>query len=208
MAIVNGYATLAQVKAALRITDSIDDTLIELAVESASRDIDADCARVFYSVGSSTRYFAATDEYFCQIDDAQSISALATSSTSNGVYETIWANPTAGNNDGDYQTEPVNAAYPTDGIVMPITGLRALWNYLFPIAGGAALVKVTGVWGFAAVPTAIKQACVIQAARLFKRNDSPLGVAGFGDMGAVRVSRVDPDVARMLEPYRRVNGFM
>jgi len=208
LAITNGYATLAQVKAALRITDTIDDTLIELAIESASRDIDAYCARVFYSVGTGTRFFSATDDYFCAIDDAQSISEVATSSTSNGVYATVWANPTAGNNDGDYQTEPVNASYPNDGIVMPITGLRALWNYLFPIAGGAALVKVTGVWGWSAVPTAIKQACVIQAARIFKRNDSPLGVAGFGDMGAMRVSRVDPDVARMLEPYRRVNGFM
>ena len=208
MAITNGYATLAQVKAALRITDTIDDALIELAIESASRDIDAYCARVFYSVGSGTRFFSATDDYFCPIDDAQSISEVATSSTANGVYATVWANPTSGNNDGDYQTEPVNASAPTDGIVTPITGLRALWNYLFPIAGGAALVKVTGVWGWSAVPTAIKQACVIQAARIFKRNDSPLGVAGFGDMGAMRVSRVDPDVARMLEPYRRVNGFM
>lgn len=208
MSVTNGYATLAQVKAALRITDTIDDTLIELAIESASRDIDAYCARVFYSVGSSSRFYSALDPYYCPIDDAQSISEVATSATSNGVYATVWANPTTGNNDGDYQTEPVNAAYPVDGIVMPITGLRALWNYLFPIAGGAALVKVTGVWGWSAVPTAIKQACVIQAARIFKRNDSPLGVAGFGDMGAMRVSRVDPDVARMLEPYRRVNGFM
>lgn len=208
MSITNGYATLAQVKAALRITDSIDDTLIELAIESASRDIDAYCARVFYSVGSGTRFYNALDPYYCPIDDAQSISEVATSATSNGVYATVWANPTIGNNDGDYQTEPINAAYPVDGIVMPITGLRALWNYLFPIAGGAALVKVTGVWGWSTVPTAIKQACVIQAARIFKRNDSPLGVAGFGDMGAMRVSRVDPDVARMLEPYRRVNGFM
>jgi hypothetical protein len=208
MAITNGYATLAQVKAALRITDSIDDTLIELAVESASRDIDAYCARVFYNVGSASRYYAAIDPYFCGIDDAISISEVKTSSTSNGVYDVVWANPGSGENNGDFQTEPVNAAYPTDGIAMPITGLRALWNYLFPIAGGAALVKVTGVWGWSSVPTAIKQACVIQAARIFKRNDSPLGVAGFGDMGAMRVSRVDPDVARMLEPYRRVNGFM
>ena len=40
MAITNGYATLAQVKAALRITDSLDDTLIEMAIESGSRAID------------------------------------------------------------------------------------------------------------------------------------------------------------------------
>lgn len=207
MAITNGYATLAQVKSSLRITDTIDDSLIELAIESASRDIDAYCGRVFYSMGTASRYFAAADPYFCPIDDAQSISEVATSSTSNGVYATVWANPTAGNNNGDYQVDPVNSSTPVDGIVFPTTGLRAMWNYLFPVDAAKALVKVTGVWGWAEVPTAIKQACVIQAARIFKRNDSPLGVAGFGDMGAIRVSRVDPDVARMLEPYRKMNGF-
>ncbi len=207
MAITNGYATLAQVKSSLRITDTLDDSLIELAIESASRDIDAYCGRVFYSNGTASRYFAAVDEYYCPIDDAQSVSEVATSSTSNGVYATVWNNPTAGNNNGDYQVDPVNGSAPVDGIVFPITGLRALWNYLFPVDGPKALVKVTGVWGWAEVPTTIKQACVIQAARIFKRNDSPLGVAGFGDMGVVRVSRVDPDVARMLEPYRKMNGF-
>ena len=35
MAITNGYATLAQVKASLRITDSVDDDLIELAIEGS-----------------------------------------------------------------------------------------------------------------------------------------------------------------------------
>jgi hypothetical protein len=39
--------------------------------------------------------------------------------------------------------------------------------------------------------------------RQYKRYDSPLGVAGFGDMGAVRVSRIDPDIQSMLAPYRR-----
>ena len=35
MAIVNGYCTLAELKAALRVADSIDDRLLELAIESA-----------------------------------------------------------------------------------------------------------------------------------------------------------------------------
>jgi hypothetical protein len=34
--------------------------------------------------------------------------------------------------------------------------------------------------------------------------DSPLGIAGFGDMGAMRVSfKGDPDVTMLLAPYRR-----
>ena len=73
MAITNGYATLADVKAALRITDTVDDTLLELAVESASRLVDGYCARVFYNMGSSVRYYSTGDPYFCPIDDLISI---------------------------------------------------------------------------------------------------------------------------------------
>ena len=50
MAITNGYATLAQVKAALRIPadDTVDDTLLEMAIESGSRAIDGYTNRSFY----------------------------------------------------------------------------------------------------------------------------------------------------------------
>jgi hypothetical protein len=52
---------------------------------------------------------------------------------------------------------------------------------------------------------AVKQATVIQAARIFKRNDSPLGIAGFGEMGAVRVGvQLDPDVKHLIDVYRKV----
>lgn len=205
MAITNGYATLAEVKASLRIQDTVDDLLIEKAIGAASRLIDAYCGRVFYDMGAGSRFYAASDPYFCPIDDCQSITQLATAVTSNGNYDTIWANATPNQNNGDYQVEPVNAAYPTDGIVAPITGIRALWRYLFPTIGGNALVRVTGVWGWASVPEAINQAAIIQAARIFKRNDSPLGVAGFGDMGIMRVSnQLDPDVRQLVEPYRKI----
>jgi hypothetical protein len=33
-------------------------------------------------------------------------------------------------------------------------------------------------------------------------------VAGFGDLGAIRVSRyLDPDMAQLVEPYRRMRIF-
>ena len=40
MALTNAYTTLQTVKAALRITDNVDDTLIENAINTASRMID------------------------------------------------------------------------------------------------------------------------------------------------------------------------
>lgn len=201
MAITNGYCTLAQIKAAARIQDSVDDSLLEMAVESASRAIDGHAGRYFYSSGTATRYFTADESFVCEIDDlAGTALTLQSSSNAQRNFDVTWAV-------GDYQLEPTNGV--VDGLVVPYTRIRAVQNYLFPIQGGDALVKVTGVFGWPAVPTSITQACVIQASRIFKRLDSPLGIAGFGDMGAMRVSRyLDPDVEQLVAPYRRMRNLV
>lgn len=201
MAITNGYCTLAQIKAAARIQDSVDDSLLEMAVESASRAIDGHAGRYFYSSGTATRYFTADESFVCEIDDlAGTALTLQSSSNAQRNFDVTWAV-------GDYQLEPTNGV--VDGLVVPYTRIRAVQNYLFPIQGGDALVKVTGVFGWPSVPTSITQACVIQASRIFKRLDSPLGIAGFGDMGAMRVSRyLDPDVEQLVAPYRRMRNLV
>jgi len=202
LAITNGYASLTQVKAALRIpvADTVDDTLLEMAIESASRLIDGHTARRFFIGGTAIRYFSATDELVAEVDDlASSTITLQTSTMADGVYDTTW-------DVDDYQLEPLNADL--DGIPWAFTRIRAIKDYLFPVLGKEALVKVTGVFGFPYVPIAVTQSCVIQSSRIFKRLDSPLGVAGFGDMGAMRVSRdIDPDVAQLLMPYRRMRNY-
>ena len=77
MAITNGYCTLSQIKAAVRITDSVDDTLLEMAVESASRMIDAECDRNFYST-NATRDFTPNDAYTVDTDDYTYLYAFGT----------------------------------------------------------------------------------------------------------------------------------
>jgi len=195
MAITNGYCSLSQVKASLRITDSVDDDLLELAVESASREIDQACERVFYQSDSETRIFAARDSFICEIDDLYSFTSLKTAQDSDGVFDTTWEAK-------DYQLEPLNGI--AGGIPHPFTQIRATDEYLFPLDNGEALVQVTGDWGWASVPTAITQATVILAARIYKRNDSPLGVAGIGDLGVIRVGRLDPDVQALIHPFMKV----
>jgi gp6-like head-tail connector protein len=44
------------------------------------------------------------------------------------------------------------------------------------------------------VPDTAHEACLLHAARLYRRRDSLDGTIGFGDMGAIRVGRTDPDV--------------
>jgi hypothetical protein len=198
MAITNGYATLQDVKNALRITDTLDDQLIETAIESASRMIDGFSARTFSNAGTAVRNFAATDDLTVIIDDAIEVLQVESTDEVGGSY--IQWDTT------DYQLEPLNAR--SDGLYMPTTGLRAVNDYAFPVVDYQALVRVTAVWGWPAIPSAIKQATIIQSSRLFKRLDSPLGVAGFGDMGAIRVGRyLDPDVEQLVSPYRIMRNF-
>ena len=198
MAITNGYATLADVKNSLKITDNMDDSLLEIAVESASRLIDGYTGRYFYNGGTATRNYAASDSWIVYIDDVQSVSEVASTDEVGGTYTTWTAN--------DYQLEPLNGF--SGGMTQPYTSIRAVNQYVWPFLADRALVKITGVWGWASVPIAVKQATILQAARIFKRNDSPLGVAGFGDMGVVRVgARLDPDVQHLVDPYRSMRNF-
>ena len=201
MAVTNGYCTLADVKSALRITDAVDDSLIELSIEAASREIDGYCQRAFYPT-TATRVFESTSAFITETDDIVSVTTLKTSDDG-ATYGTTWAVT-------DFQLEPLNGV--SAGLAQPYTRVRAIGNYLFPqwsVTGtysNFAGVQITGVFGWASTPTSVKQACVLLAMRQFKRYDSPLGVAGFGDIGVMRVGRVDPDVEALLMPFKKLVG--
>ena len=200
MAITDGYATLSDVKAALRITDTVDDSLLEISIEAASREIDGWCERVF-TASTATRIYRPTDVFTVDVDDLQSITTLKTDSDGSGTFDVTWEST-------DYQLNPLNGI--AGGITTPYTQVRAIGQYLFPIYeprnvnSNEASIQITGVWGWPSIPTAVKQACIILSMRQFKRYDSPTGVMGFGDLGVMRVGRVDPDVEKLLMPFRRM----
>ena len=194
MAITNGYCTLAQIKNSAGIEDSVDDELLELAVEAASREIDGACERQFFQT-SATRIYTPRDSYVTDIDDLVTVTSIKTSSAANGTFDTTFSTT-------DYQLEPLNGL--AGGIATPANSIRAIGDYNFPMSGGEATVQVIGTFGFSSVPTQITQATVLLGSRIFKRNDSPLGVAGFGDIGVIRVGRLDPDVEVMIAPYKKV----
>ena len=202
-----GYATRNQVKAALRIgtADTIDDDLIDNCVGAASRLIDGYCNRRFWQTGTAeARVYQAEDSFYCSIDDiAGTALTLKTSTQADGTFDVTWKV-------SDYQLEPLNGNL--DGLTWSYDKIRAVGDYLFPTVnanyGDQALVQVTAIFGWPSVPEPVTQATIIQASRIFKRYDSPLGVAGFGDLGAIRVSRfLDPDMAQLVEPYRRMRIF-
>lgn len=195
MAITNGYCTLAEVKAALRLSDSIDDTLIEKSIEGASRRIDGYCGRFFYKTAATAVTQFARDPYTLPVSDISSTTSLVVKidTTGDGVFETTLTLGT------DYMVEP------TDYIVAqrPIRRLTMIGGQTFPIYTLPAEpgVQVTALWGWDAVPHDVREACVLLSIRQFARYNAALGVMAFADM-AITVRAVDPDVRDLLLPYR------
>lgn len=194
------YATLNQVKAALRIgtADTVDDDMLNLSLASADEAINVYCGRTFATAGTvdATRYYAAGKPDVVEIDDCATITTVEWSQDGS-----TWNATT------NYQAEPLNGM--SDGIAWPITRLRVKQNLAWPVQNGLESVRVTGKFAFGSVPSSVTQAAILQTVRWFKRSDAPFGVAGFGDMGAVRVTRsVDPDVEVLLMPYRRLRAAL
>lgn len=184
------YTDLASVKQQLGITDAADDALIQKAIAAASRSIDRWTGTTFYPV-TETRVFAAGPDGTVFVDRFSDATGLVVKTGSDGTTF-----PTTVAASG-YFLQPLNApsgggAY--DRIVISAGVSSSPYGY--------PTVQVTAAWGWSSVPDDVEQACRIKAARLFRRKDSPEGVAGSSEFGVVRISRSeDPDVMLLLAPY-------
>lgn len=204
---LNEYATLDQLKLALTIpsADTQDDALLLVGLEAASRSIDDYTQRRFWQDPAATsRRYTPTGRLAVWVDDISTTTGLVVQTDDNddGVHETTWTLGT------DFELEPVNEFLDSEPV--PFSLMRALrrGNKRLPYYTQYGL-KITARWGWSAVPARIKQATLIQAERLFKRKDSPWGVAGSPEAGnEIRLlARLDPDVEMMIKRYRRVRGF-
>jgi hypothetical protein len=185
------YVDLGELKAMLQIDDYVDDNLLQAHIEAASRTVDDICHRTFSLDATATaRTFSPSTALVCMVDDIGSTAGLVVKIDDSlvGAFDFTVT---------DYTPQPDNAL--ARGI--PITKLVAYDTY-WP-SDIRPTVQVTARWGWPAVPEPVRSATAILAGRLFKRADSLLGVAGFGDLGAITLRAVDPDVQRMLAPYVR-----
>lgn len=195
------YAELHEIRNAMRIDDFTDDTVLEASLDAACAQIDAWCSRTFaVASGTATRDYVPNDVFVLYVDDCTTVSTITLDTDGDGTYETTMAA-------GDYQLEPVNGR--ASGLIVPFHRVRAVDNYVWPRVANRATVRVAATWGWSATPAAVKQAAIIQTEYLFKSLDAPLGVAGFGDVGALRMTtRMHPAVQMLLEPYRRHDGLV
>lgn len=188
----NEYATRESLKLRLNIetSDTTRDTLLDGALAAASRGIDTATGRRFWLDPTATaRTFTLAGNVVCGdggdrllLDDMGAAPTLVESG-SGASWEAVTG----------YDTAPDNAL----ARGRPITALT-----LSTGSWGTGLrARVTARWGWPDIPDEIEEATLIQAARLYRRKDSPEGVTGSAEWGVVRLSRRDPDVWALIEHY-------
>lgn len=193
MAWAPDYTTVTDLKTFTRVTSSADDAVLTLAITAASRAVDQFCNRQFGLVAEPEErsYTAEWDRrkvrWIIPIDDVMIVTGF-TAEVEAGELTTSF--------------RPANAAV----VGRPYTSLSVDSDSSFSPCGTEDEVTVTARWGWSAVPDAIEQATLMQAARIFARRSSPFGVSGSPDTGPGELrllARIDADVSVILQPYVR-----
>lgn len=182
------YATLVELKAMRRITDTSSDALLTKVLGAASRQIDQKTGRRFWLDDTvSARVFGTTGRTTADgrllVDDIGDVTGLVVE-TGGG---SSWTASSL------YETGPANAA----ALGLPVTELLSTSGGVWP----GRQVRVTAKWGWPVVPEEISLATLLLASRLYLRKDSPEGLAGSAEWGMARLSRWDPDVETLVAPY-------
>jgi hypothetical protein len=189
------YATVADLKHYLRVTDTVDDTDMAIDITAASRAIDRAAGGRQFGVLSAAVEWEYTavynrhrDCWVVYTEDFATTTGLAV--VVDGVTVT------------DYRVGPSRAV-----------AKGKVWTFItlgptVACSGDPQGVKVTALWGWPAVPSGVKLACLLQASRFLARRDSPYGVAGSPSEGSEMrlLATVDPDVRVSLGSYVRIAG--
>ncbi len=199
MAWAPDYVTTTELKTFLSISDAVDDAQLAFAITAASRAVDRHCGRQFGVVsGVEQRFYTAHHDrdrsrWVVEIDDLMS--------TSGFVAEVQGSDGSSLGTISSYVLLDRNAA--AQG--RPWTALMVRPESTGIPTGLPDEVAVTALWGWTAVPVAVKQATLLQASRLVHRRTSPFGVAGSPELGSELrlLARVDPDVSVALSDYVR-----
>ena len=197
----NEYVTLDEFKMAGELKGlAFMDYDATRSIASASRAIDEYCGRRFWKDADATqvRYYTPLDSRCVSIDDAVSVGTVQVDWDGDGTFETTLTT-------SDYTLDPLNAA--ADGKPYEEIRIRP-WTLCLPYWNGC--VKVTGQFGWSAVPDQVKTATMLLSEKLVKRvREAPFGVVGVGaDSLPVRVIRTDPEMATLLDPLVRGQGVM
>lgn len=194
------YATTAEVKTYLGITESGDDTLIGSLIDRATGIINRYTGRKFEASVSTARYYTrhAVDRLDSSVllvdEDLLTVTELL-----NGDDATTTISS------GDYWLYPFNASAegaPYWGIKLKEDTDHDGWEF-----DTDGRVKVTGTWGYAAtVPDAIKHATIRLAGYLYRQRDSQVFETTADPMTGQMIipPGMPKDVRLILDGYKRL----
>lgn len=191
------YLTVPQLKRAIG-GDQFnidDDLLLAQAISAASRQIDEFRGDQFWREDAPTERTFIPDNYGTLWTGDFATTEGLTVEEWNGATWTPWL-------DSDWQAGPLRRRGGR-----PYTHLTAVGSRRFPfrrICGGTARkasVRVFACWGWPEVPAEVVQACQILAIDAWKSKDLTGGVAGFGDLGAIRIAAFNPQAKALLQPF-------
>lgn len=209
MALVNGYCSVQDLRDQLADPGtSLPVGMLERAINAASRAVDTYCGRGIDGVlgqfwadqAVTTRTYVVTNPCAARVDDISTRTGLIVKTGTDGsTFPTTLAST-------EYLLEPRNAdAAGTAASPYAFWVIRSINGRLLTQStrGRVPTLQVTAKFGWSAVPYEVAEATILKAASLFKRKDAPFGIAGFGEFGAVRITRQDPDVIEALSGYTR-----
>lgn len=211
MPVTHGYCSLDDLREQLGdlAAGNLSERMLERAINAASRAVDNWCDRRFWQdTALVTQTIPAEQirgdcyELWLEGQAAGDISTstgleIKTDTAGDGSYATTWLA-------SDYRLWPYTAN-------TPASEYGGWWKIVstgrlrFDVRGarGVLPISITARFGWSFVPDGVEQATILKAAQLFKRKDSPYGVAQFGDIAAVQITRADKDVTELLWPYVR-----
>jgi hypothetical protein len=200
------YCTVAELRAAIDKTSATDDATLQLIIDGASGAIDNFCNRPdgFVALALAlARIYPGSGHEWQRIDECVEVTLVRLKSSATDTYSTLLAT--------DYLKATGDRARPEYNVT-PYTALRTDENGDYSIwykDGGYPTVEVTAKWGYAVtVPPEIRQACIITAARWYKRGQSAWSdVLASGEMGMLMYRQaLDPDVKNILVMGRFVKA--
>lgn len=217
------YATIAELKLQIDKTGSTgtgDPANLQLLLDAATDTINGVCNRPdgFVSLANAAaRVYNGEGGPYQWIDECTAITLVEVKDSPTDSTFATWAVtdwiPFSGDPDApDFNRLPFAAIMvtPNGSFSHFVSGRFTTRRGFMPdstVTRGTPTVKVTAKWGYSVtVPARVKEACLVQAARWFKRGESSwadaMAPASFGTLMFVKV--LDPDVENMLVKARLI----
>lgn len=195
MAVNDAYATAAEYRAAIDKSDATEDLELLADLTAISRWLDRTLNRHFTKDAAPVaRVFVPYCPTVVDVDDLVSVTSIKVDEDADGDFadETAW-------DASEYELLPRNAALGSEA--------RPYWQIAATPWGARRFsnrVEVTGVWGWPAVPEAIKRATIHLTAIL--RLETPRATATVNDLG--QLIQMTPQARRIVDDlahkYRRL----